>query len=506
MTETVPEIDQHRQIAPRRIASALLLFVGFVALFYDVIIHTFNKWFTSEGSHWPLIVGAALYIVWLKRDDIRQLPQNPSLMIGSLLTAGGCFMLFAGKLSNTIVAQQLAVIPVLLGAVLLVRGFSWFKALFIPICYLIFQTGLPEWALGIFSIYFQKSAAWLAVKMISLSGMPVILTGIIIDLPHISLEVVRECSGVSNIVALMALSIFLGFILQLSVYKKVLLVLLSVPVGVFANGVRIALIGFYAVYNKGADIHGPYETMGMSLIFFFGMLILFLIGHLIKGKKAGTDLVQADTAEDNDLPPTQVTPDARRGQRHLVAGCLLASFMVVSLAMMTLYQIRPVALSSSFASYPEEIGDFTGEDIFWVNDRIRPFAADDELIRVYRDSSGNRISVYVGYFAEQDREKKVVDYRRSWLFDGAVPYPVETNTAPVLINKRIDDGDEIYFWYVIANRVVTDSLAGKVLTFWDGLTSRKTNGAVIVVQSRSGEEAVKPFVQEMMFQVQGYIQ
>ncbi|MBD1399327.1 exosortase C-terminal domain/associated protein EpsI [Pelovirga terrestris] len=507
MTETVPEIDQHRQIAPRRITSALLLFVGFVALFYDVIIYTFYKWFTPEGNHWPLILGAALYIVWLKRDDIRRLPQHPNLMVGTLMMAGGCFMLFAAKLSNTIVAQQLAVIPVLLGGVLLLRGFSWFKALFIPICYLIFQTGIPWWALGKFSIYLQLSAAWLATNMIGWSGMPVILSGTIIDLPHIALEVAPECAGVSNIVSLISLSIFLGFVLQLSVYKKALIVLLSIPVGIFANGVRIALIGFYAVYNKGADLHGPYETMGMSLIFFFGMLLLFLIGHLIKGKKVMPVALEQDAVDEvDDIPPLQITADSRGGRRHLVAACLLASLLVPTLAMMHLYHLRPVTPPASFATFPLEIGDFYGEDAFWVDERIRPFSADDELIRVYTDPSDNRFALYVGYFAEQDRDKKVVDYRRSWMFDGAGRYPVVTDSGTEFINKRDEEGNSLYFWYILADRIVTDSLTGKVLTFWDGLTNRKTNGAVIIIQSRSGEEAVRPFVQEMMIHVQGYIQ
>jgi hypothetical protein len=70
-------------------------------------------------------------------------------------------------------------------------------------------------------------------------------------------------------------------------------------IGIFANGLRVALIGIYAIYNKGADLHGPAETLYVSFIFFFGMVVLVLFNQVIR--KMGS--IRSLTAEDKPTAP-----------------------------------------------------------------------------------------------------------------------------------------------------------------------------------------------------------
>ena len=164
-----------------------LLGAPFLLLFSGAIRHIAANWTTTEGSYGPLIIAVSLYLIWIIRKKLAATRPVPSPVIGGVMIAAGCFALFAGKISSTIMVQQLAIVPVLLGVVWLYGGWPLFKLLFMPIGYLIFLTGFIEQLLGAIVIDLQLITAWIATRMLALTGMPVFLTDTMIQLPHISL-------------------------------------------------------------------------------------------------------------------------------------------------------------------------------------------------------------------------------------------------------------------------------------------------------------------------------
>jgi EpsI family protein len=162
----------------------------------------------------------------------------------------------------------------------------------------------------------------------------------------------------------------------------------------------------------------------------------------------------------------------------------------------------PVYLKSSLQTFPYVVHGFMGKDLERIDERIRPFSADDELLRVYEDISGNRIELYIGYFTVQTRDKKIIDYRRGWMHQLSDLVPVKNGRNTVMINNTpLRDGvtpDAVYFWYFMNGRIITDQLAGKFATFWDGLLKRKTNGAVVIIQTKNAENIAIPFIRDIM--------
>ena len=500
-------LNTGRSMTVSGVVHTLIYIAAFGLLYYDSIIHTVSNWNSTYGSHGPLILAISCYLVWLKRHELKALPQRPALFAGSLLAAIGCFMLFAGKISSTMLLQQVSMVPTLLGVIWLLRGWDYVKALLIPVGYLIFMTGLVETLLSDVAIYFQLISAWIASGLLELTGMPVVLTGTIVALPHISLEVVKECSGISHIVSLMALSVPLAIMSQLTPVRKLILVIASFFIGIFANGVRIASIGIYAIYNEGADLHGPNETFYVTFIFFFGMVVLIFLSQLLSRKKVTqpeTDMTDAvdtdsvDCSEANKPDAQHVIATGKSSTPWVIFGMLFFTTLGFSL----FYKIVPVQLQQSFDMLSTEITGFSSRNLHQIDDRLRPFVADNELLRLYVDSSGNRVEVYVGYFEEQTRERKLIDYRRNWLHEEVEPFSVVTSGGAVTINQtRFNDRfnpSSIYFWYIMDDRIITSQYVGKFYTFLDGLFKRRTNGAVIVVQTRSSQEEVMPFLEELV--------
>ena len=509
MTNTESHSQPNKKNFPIRLVLTTVLFVSaFLVLYLDTVIHIVGTWSSNEGAHGPLIVAVCLYLLWLKKDDFKALPRYPIVTWGTFLAGAGCFIFFAGKISSTLLLQQISMVPFLLGMILLLRGWSFFRVLFLPVVYLIFVTGFVETLLSNLAIYLQLASAWISVLFFKLIGMPVVLTGILIDLPHISLEVVRACSGVSHLVAIMALSIPLGIMSKLPPLRKVFLVVASFIIGLFANGFRIFLIGVYALYNEGADLHGPNETLAVSVIFFFGMILLVILNHFLRPKAKKISLDQPENDVEAEIATANIQEVKTGADPFRNAWIVAAMLFVVTFGFAQFYKVAPVALSSPLDQLVIDIDGFNGKPLPWIDEQLRPFPADDELLRFY-DHSGRRIDVYIGYFAEQSRERKLIDYRRSWMHEEAQQISVATSDGTITINQtRVRDRfnpSDVYFWYVMDDRIITSQYAGKLYTFLDALFKRRTSGAVVVIQTRSRQEEVMPFLEELVPVVMGYL-
>jgi EpsI family protein len=493
----------------------LLFFFAFVILYHDVLMHILKKSLSSENFHWPLIIGVSLYLIWIKRKDITNTSSAPGLLPGSILAGFGCFMLFAGRLGGTMLVQQFSVIPVLLGSIWLFNGFNHFKIFLLPISYLIFLTGVIEVLLESIVIYLQNISAYIGFHILSFIGYSVLLKSQIIELPHITMEVARGCSGIEHIVSLLAFTVALSYFSQKNLAGRCLLIFSAIFIAIFINGVRIALIGIYAKYRHGADIHGPFESLYASFIFYAGLILVVILSQFLRKVK-----LQKNLSALSDTPASwtcsRYEPIAYKiKEKKYKAGKSLApaipgiSIFAVTFFLMHFYLPGPVYLKNSLEAFPVLIGNFKGKNIDQIDEHIRPFSADEELLRVYEDADGNSVEVYVGYFALQSRNRKIIDHRRNWMHEEIQTIPMAQEFKALTINKTIlpdkTNPADVYFWYFIDGRIITNQFAGKFVTFWDGLVKRKNNAAVVVIKLKNENPEISPLLSELFFTINNYL-
>lgn len=486
-----------------------IFLAAFGILYRDALAHTLQKVLTPEGSHVALVFAVSAFLVWLKRKDLKAIPVRPAILPGTLLLGLGCLMLSAGKLGNAMVLQQISMIPTLLGAVWLFLGFGHLKALFIPVGYLLFGMGIIEDLLGNVAFYLQLMSAWIASHLLLLTGMPVLLKGTFVELPHINLEVARECSGINHIVMVVALAVLLAYTIQRTLAKRFILVLSAMLIGIFANGLRVALIGIYALIFPGVNVHGPAQSLYVTFIFFFGMVVVIALNHLlIRGDLKRSQLEHDKLATPADSP-TEEAPafqlPAAKAEHAKMSFAPLAAFVMISFAtlgFMHLSEARPIPLKNPLKAFPIHIAGFTGKELDQIDQRFRPFSADDELLRVYENAEGKKIELYIGYYETQDRERKVVDYRRDWMHHEAVPVPVGPSGNSIYINQthlnRQYDPRTVYFWYDMDGKIITSRYEGKIRSFLGPLVNRRTNAAVVVINTRNSEKDIMPFIGELV--------
>ena len=226
---------------------------------------------------------------YLVRERRAQLPQqySTSALFGSIALVAG-FSMIASYWTNREAASawhphdRLALV---LGTYLLflvsagfyLLGVRIFRALAFPICFLAFILPLPTALEHGLEIFFQYTSAEAAALMFSLSGTPVLRDGLTFQLPGITLEVARECSGINSSYVLLITSLIAGHLFLKKPWKRVVLALFVVPLAIARNGFRIVTIGLLCVQISPDMIHSIIHRRGGPLFFALSLVPFFLV-------------------------------------------------------------------------------------------------------------------------------------------------------------------------------------------------------------------------------------
>jgi EpsI family protein len=150
----------------------------------------------------------------------------------------------------------------------------------------------------------------------------------------------------------------------------------------------------------------------------------------------------------------------------------------------------------SLAEFPKELGDWAVVSEHKIEGRsMKILQVDDYITRDYRNSKGEVIGLYIGYFKSQ-REGKGIHSPRQCL-PGAGWVPVNTavyqmavpghNPGTVPVNKFVMgkglDRQLYLFWYHGRGRIYASEYWNKIYLIWDGLTKKRTDGALIRVNN-----------------------
>jgi exosortase len=126
----------------------------------------------------------------------------------------------------------------------------------------------------------QLFASRVATEIAQFLGVSIYRDGNIIHLAATSLGVAEACSGLNSLSSLVVGSLLLGFLEDASVAGRILLTVLSVPLAIAVNVIRIAGTAVLADY-KPEYAMGFYHLFSGWLVFILGFAMLWSLGKLI---------------------------------------------------------------------------------------------------------------------------------------------------------------------------------------------------------------------------------
>jgi exosortase C (VPDSG-CTERM-specific) len=230
-------------------------------------------------SHIPLIPVISGYLLYIRHKsyptDYRvSLPGTATL---ALLGAGA---LFAG---GGLVSVTVSFICFVAAGGFFWLGARWMRAAAFPFAFLLFMMPIPEGLADRLETLSMTASADVASWFVSLTGTPLVRESQVFRLPGIALEIAQECSGIRSswvlvITSVLAADLFLG-----SAWRRVLLVVFVVPLGIVRNGFRILVIAMMCVYVGPDMIESVVHRHGGPFFFALSLGPLFaLLGWLKK--------------------------------------------------------------------------------------------------------------------------------------------------------------------------------------------------------------------------------
>ncbi len=256
----------------------LLLAVVYSSIFQGLYFDWSNDENYSHGFLVPVISG---YFAWQMREELQDLPFRPA-NTGLALILFSLMMLFAGVSAQVDFALRMSFVFLLCGIVLFLLGWRWLKTLALPLGFLFFMIPLQYIVYDSIAFPLKLFVAKFSVIALKLMGVIVLREGNIIMFPTTVLEVADACSGLRSIMSLLALGVALAFISLKSKKGRILLVLLTVPIAIFTNMLRVIGTGFLAQYYGAAAAEGFFHEFAGMGVFLVAMVLLFVSSGLLR--------------------------------------------------------------------------------------------------------------------------------------------------------------------------------------------------------------------------------
>lgn len=257
----------------------LLLFALFFESLRELAGISFND---PLYSHFLLIPVVSLYLFFVRRKDIFA-DVAYSLRVGLPVAAVGILAYvmrksFAWELNQNdhLSLMMFSFLACFLGGFIGFYGPRTFRKAMFPLLFLVFIIPIPTLILEPLIRILVILSANTSYAVFKILGVPIFRDGFIFELPGISVEVARQCSGIRSTLALIITSVLAGHLFLRTVSRRVILVLAIFPVTIFKNSLRIVTISLLAAYVDPVFLtnHWIHSAGGKP---FFILALLFLI-------------------------------------------------------------------------------------------------------------------------------------------------------------------------------------------------------------------------------------
>lgn len=233
-------MDLHAKANQSMHRNEWIMALGIAAVFAPAVIQLASVWssveYYSHGFLVPVAAGLVAHGIARSRAALPAVHDwRGGIALGAALLAQ-----LAGVLSGSVALQGLALVGALAGAVWALRGAAWLRALAFPLAFLLFMVPVPPPWLAPVVVQLLLFVTSTATRVLHAFGIPVLREGNVIQLPSgESLFVAEACSGLTSLVTLLPIAVLIAWLAPVALRWKITLVLLAVPIAMFANLLRV---------------------------------------------------------------------------------------------------------------------------------------------------------------------------------------------------------------------------------------------------------------------------
>ncbi len=472
--------------------SLAFLLGGFLLLFWGHLPALEYRWSAEDNSYCYLIPLVFGYLVWLERPQLF-LERCGSVVPGYLffILAGVVYVVgLLGSLETLVYGSMW--LTIIAGSVLLF-GIRTLRILGFSFIVLAFAVPLPPFIIRLLTFRLKLLSSEWAVRILEWLSIPAYGEGNVIDMGVTKLQIVDACSGLRYLFPSILLALLIGYFFHSRYWKRIVLVLLSIPVTLVSNAFRIAMTGVLITHVSVEFGEGFLHDFSGWLVYMVSILFLGGISFGLKRVHRSSSVDESIAREDGkgevkNAVACPVPVGLNRVWPHaLVCGLLLAMFSMTGDYLFS-RQVSPER--ESFKHFSMQIDDWRGKRLYLSQEVLDQLWADDYVTGNFKNaSSGNVLHMLVSYYNRQTTVHTAHAptsclIGSGWSLDEKhilPPSPATGRDFPVACMVLQQAGTRVVsnFWFQQRGRHIVDEYKNKLWLVWDSFTRGRSDGALV---------------------------
>jgi exosortase D (VPLPA-CTERM-specific) len=463
-----------------------LLPLAAIPFLYAPALHNlWQRWLTeTEFSHGILIPFLSAYVIYDRWGDLKRGAGRGSVA-GVVLIAVAVVMLLLGEISALFAAKQVSFVLLLLGVAYAYLGKRCGAMLTAPILMLLFAIPPPYFIEAILTSRLQLLSSELGVIFIRWMDIPVFLSGNVIDLGAVQLEVVEACSGLRFLYPLMSIGFIVAYFYQAHIAKRLLIFFSTVPITILMNSVRIALTAILVEQYGQVVVEGTVHDAEGWLTFAGCLLLLFGEIWLLERVTTKRSLIDVLSVK----PKLQQESSSGGVTIHTpIVYSAVALLLVAGISLHTLSRIQQsIAPETHLALFPHQLDAWRAQPAPIDSEVARKLQFSDHLMLNFNHPDHiEPINLYVAFYANQ-RNGESPHSPRVCIPGGG--WEIETferitlKGIPMNRTVIVREGQKllVYYWFAERGTLIANEYYKKWLLLQDFVRTGRSDGALIRV-------------------------
>jgi len=500
--------------------SVVLATVSLGYLYADSLAFLFGYWIGSEDySHGMFVPLISLFLIWQARHRLAGAGAEITWW-GLAVVVGGLFLYWIGDLATLFVLQHVSLWLVIVGLVIASIGLRRTRTIAFPLAYLLTSIPLPVFLYASLSSQLQLWSSALGVGFLQLVGVTAFRDGNVIDLGPVQLQVVEACSGIRYLLPLISLALLCAYLFKERMWKRVVLVLSSIPISIVVNGFRIGMIGILVEWYGQGAAEGFYHLFEGWVLFMASLGLLILEMWVMSGIGTMGDrssfLSRFTWADQSAGTIPTATPQPPHNPRRFQSPAYLCSVaLLVPVAFTPMFMVEreefppPRAI---FIDFPMKFDGWLGTSRSLEKQYIDALRFDDYVLADFRLGDGQPVNLYAAYYQSQRKGQSAHSPQSclpgdGWEISSFKPVDVPANAEvvrPLQVNRALIQKDSqkqiVLYWFKQRDRILSNEYLVKLYLFWDAVSRGRTDGALVRIASPVGPGETEEIVDQRLLQ------
>ena len=265
----------------------IMALAGFAAMYLPVYWWAATTiWQTDEQAHGAIILLVVGWLFWDRHQAILAAPRQPAPAAGWASFALGLLVYVAGRAFNVSILELASQLPVILGVLLLLRGWPTVRAAWFPLMYIVFMVPLPGILVDAVTGPLKQWISVIAENSLYAAGYPIARNGVMLSIGQYQLLVADACSGLHSMFSLSALGVLYMYIVARRSLTHNLVMLASIlPIAFTANIVRVMVLVLVTYHLGDAAGQGFLHGAAGMVLLIVALLIFFVLDAVLAWSK-----------------------------------------------------------------------------------------------------------------------------------------------------------------------------------------------------------------------------